>query len=454
MRASLGTGAPSSLHISFLLPPRAVPYSAMRFARIAVTILVVSLITWPLGAQSRASVLVEQAHARLSVSDLDSAEVLLRLALADATGRADSVAVFVGRGILAFSRGDESATSTAFHQALVLDSTTTVPGLARISRRLAGLFEEQHVALTNEVVYASAEVDEKPRRLSGPRVRYPPDLVRRHVGGRVVVGLTVDTLGHAVPGSIEIFAIPDSGLVEPVQAMLLASTFSPGRIRRRAVRTLAQLAIDLEPRSPPPAVTLIDAARAKLAQHQTDSAQLLLQEALDPTTQATEGERVYGLLVMGIARTAAGQDSLARATVDSALAGYRRLTEKGVELAPFLKRLADSVGSARRGRRPGALGNPTVLTAVDVAPVVVSQPAVRYPPEMQALRVGGTVTVEATLDATGHVVPGSVRVIQSPSPGLDGEASRVVAAAVYRPARRGGRPVTTVIRQTITFVPY
>lgn len=189
-----------------------------------------------LTAQTQAASLVEQAHARLSVSDLDSAEVLLRTALASATGRADSVAVFIARGILAFSRGDESATSTAFHQALVLDSTTTAPGLARISRRLEGLFEEQHVGLTNDVVYASAEVDEKPRRLGGPRVRFPPDLVRRQVSGRVVVGLTVDTLGHAVTGSIEIFAIPDSALVEPVRHMLVASTFSPGRIRKRAVR--------------------------------------------------------------------------------------------------------------------------------------------------------------------------------------------------------------------------
>jgi TonB family protein len=426
----------------------------MRFAPIAITVILVLLATGPLGAQSRASVLVEQAHARLSVSDLDSAEVLLRMALASAAGRADSVAVFIARGVLAFSRGDESATSTAFHQALVLDSTTTAPGLARISGRLEALFEEQHVGLTNNVVYASAEVDEKPRRLGGPRVRFPPDLVRRQVGGRVVVGLMVDTLGHADPASIEIFAIPDSALVEPVRHMLEASTFSPGRIRKRAVRTLVQLAIDLEPRSPPPVAALIDAARTKLALHQTDSALVLLQEALDPISQASEAERVYGLLVMGVARTAAGQDSLSRATLDTALAGYRRLTDKGVVLAPFLKRLADSVSLARHGRRPGALGNPTVLTNVDVAPVIISQPPVRYPPEMQALRVGGTVTIEATLDATGHVVPGSVKVIQTPNPGLDAEARRVVAATAYHPARRGGRPVTTVIRQTITFVPY
>jgi len=336
----------------------------------------------------------------------------------------------------------------------VLDSNTTAPGLVQISPRLVALFEEQRVALTNEVVYASADVDEKPRRLVGPQVRYPPDLFRRQVRGRVVVGLTVDTLGRAVPASIQIFAIPDSGLVQPVRHMLLASTFTPGRIRGRAVRTLAQLAIDLEPGQPPTATALVNAARAKLAQHQVDSAFALLGEALDPSTQATDGERVYGLLVLGIARTAAGQDSLARVALDTALAGYQRLTARGVELAPFLKRLADSVRLGRRGRTAGALSDPAAITAVDAAPALVIRPPIRYPPEMQALRVGGTVTIEATIDTTGRVVPGSVKVIHSPNPGLDAEARRVIAAAVYRPGRRGGRAVRTVIRQTITFAPY
>jgi TonB family protein len=73
---------------------------------------------------------------------------------------------------------------------------------------------------------------------------------------------------------------------------------------------------------------------------------------------------------------------------------------------------------------------------------------------MQALRVGGTVVVEARLDATGHVLAGTVRVVASPNPGLEREAMRVVTAAVYKPARRGGHAVAVTIRQPITFAPY
>src|SRR5207249_8997275 len=43
----------------------------------------------------------------------------------------------------------------------------------------------------------------------------------------------------------------------------------------------------------------------------------------------------------------------------------------------------------------------------DEQPALVSHPPIRYPPEMQSLRVDGTVLVEAALDVTGHVEPGS-----------------------------------------------
>jgi TonB family protein len=424
----------------------------MRFAPIAITVIVVLLATGPMGAQSRASLLVEQAHARLSVSDLDSAEALLRMALASATERSDSATTFAWTAILAFMRGDEVATRAGFHQALKLGVALNIQGLARASPRLAELYQEQVQGLG---VYVSADVEEKPRRLSGPRIAYPPDLVRRQVRGRAMVGFIVDTLGHADSSSIEILAVPDSGYVAPLRRMILASTFAPGRLHGHPVRTMTELAIDLAPGSPQNATALIGAARNELAQRQPDSALALLREALDPATQPSEGEHVYALLVQGIAWKALGRDTLARAAFDTALDGYKRLTDRGVELAPFLKRLADSVRLGRSGRVPDALGRPSVVgAAVDVAPTLVSRPIIRYPPEMQALRVGGTVTIEVTLDATGHVVPGTVKVIQSPNPGLDAEARRVVAAAVYHPARRGGRPVTTVIRQTITFVPY
>jgi TonB family protein len=73
---------------------------------------------------------------------------------------------------------------------------------------------------------------------------------------------------------------------------------------------------------------------------------------------------------------------------------------------------------------------------------------------MQALRVDGTVLVEAALDATGHVEPGSAKIVQSPNHAFDEEALRVVRGSVYRPASSKGRVVRAVIRQAIAFVNY
>ncbi|HET7251985.1 MAG TPA: energy transducer TonB [Gemmatimonadales bacterium] len=414
----------------------------------------VLLLPVPLASQSPTVDFIQQARTQMSANALDSAAALLRTAMASATQRSDSVNAYTWRGILAFMQGSDSATRMEFHHALQLDSSLQVPGLERASPRLARLFEQERLELRPGISFVSSDVDEKPRRLSGPPVVYPPDMLRRQVRGQALVGLTVDTLGHAEERSLVIVATPDSGMNNALRSMVLASTFSPGRIHGRKVRTLIELAIDLVPGTPPNATSLVTAARGRLAVHETANALAFLRQALDPMTRATEGERVYAQLVEGIAWKEAGRDTLSREAFDSALAGYQQLTARGVELAPFLKRLADSVRLARSGRTPGALGSPAVLEAVDTPPVPISHPAINYPPEMQALRVGGTVVVEARVDARGHVLAGTVRVVQSPNPGLEREAMRVVTAAVYKPARRGGQAVAVTIRQPITFAPY
>ena len=407
-----------------------------------------------LAAQGHTADLVERARARLALSDLDSTAVLLDAAMASATNRDDSVTTYAWRAILAFNQGSDSGARMAFHQALELDSALQIPDLWKSAPRLAQFLEAERLELRPGIVFPAQNVEDKPSRLSGPAVVYPPDLLRRQVRGRAVVGLIVDTLGRAEERSIEIYQTPDSGMNVPLRTMVLASTFSPGRLHGRRVRTMIALAIDLVPGTPPNATSLVTAARGRLAVHETDNALALLKEALDPRTSATEGERVYAQLVEGIAWKDAGRDTLSREAFDSALAGYQQLTARGVELAPFLRRLADSVRLARAGRSAGQLGTPAVLESVEAPPVALSHPPIAYPPEMQALRVGGTVVVEARVDVTGHVLAGTVRVVTSPNPGLEREAMRVVAAAVYKPARRGGQAVAVTIRQPITFAPY
>src|SRR5512143_4028275 len=214
----------------------------------------------PLAAQSRAVTLIAAARARLSANQLDSADALLRTALDSASLRVDSVNAFVWRAVLWFMRGDDSRSATAFHQALLLDTALDVRGLDRMSPRLTSLFEEERLAIGgNTPAYASANVDDKPRRLSGPPVRYTPDLLHRQIRGRALIALTVYTVRHAVPVSIDLLSTPFSWFVDRLRQMLLASTFSPGRVRGRAVHTIIELAIDLVPVAPPSTTALVTA---------------------------------------------------------------------------------------------------------------------------------------------------------------------------------------------------
>jgi TonB family protein len=240
--------------------------------------------------------------------------------------------------------------------------------------------------------------------------------------------------------------------------MIFAAQFAPARRKGHVVRSSVTLGFDLHPPAPESPTKLITAARDQLRARHADSALSLTRQALDAANQATPGERVYGDLVQGLALQARHQDSLAILAFDSGLAGYRELTARGVDLAPFLKRLADSIRVSRRAQTAATaaspFGKPSVAETVDEAPMLISSPPIRYAREMQALRIGGTTIVQATLDTTGQVIASTVKIVQSPNPVFDAESRRVVAGARYRPARVHGRPERVTIRQPITFAPY
>jgi len=236
---------------------------------------------------------------------------------------------------------------------------------------------------------------------------------------------------------------------------MLASQFSPGRLKGAAVRVMVQLAVGVHP--PRLAATdLVTQARSQLAAGRSDSALSLLDLALDTAlTHPTDGERAYALLVRGLVGRSS-RDSAARVDLRDGLALYQDLRARGIDLAPFLRRLADSVrASGPKPKRPRAdMPAPTAVSAVDEQPVLLSHPPIHYPPELAALKVDGTVVVEAALDLTGHVEPASPRLVQSPNHGFDAEALRVVRGSVYRPAQSNGQPARAVIRQAISFVSY
>jgi TonB family protein len=409
-----------------------------------------------LGAQGRADGLIATARAYITARKFDQADTALSGALESAAYLMDTVHVFVWRAILGHLRGSDSLAHANFHAALVLYPALRVNGLDQVAPGLDEIFESESRGLR---VYSASQVDQPATWQSGRSLTYPPGLRRRRVGGQALITAIVDTTGHVEGQSIRVLDVPDSGFVKPLRDMLLAATFTPGRVKGQVVRSTIDLTFTLTPPAPTSPTILVGAARDQLRTRHADSALALTDEALDSTSGATPGERVYALLAQGLALRAKQRDSLAGVSFDAGLAGYRDLTVRGVDLAPFLKRLADSIRISRRGAsQPAAKSSPfgtlAVVGAVDEQPALLSHPAIRYAPEMQALRVGGTVIVEATLDTTGRILPATVKIVQSPNPVFDAESKRVVLAALYRPARVNGRAARVTIRQPITFAAY
>ncbi|HLZ45931.1 MAG TPA: energy transducer TonB, partial [Gemmatimonadales bacterium] len=308
-------------------------------------------------------------------------------------------------------------------------------------------------------IYGDSEVDQRATWVSGPKFAYPPALVSRRIAGHAIVRAVIDTLGEVEGMGLQVIDSPDPAFEEPLKQMVFNAQFTPARRKGQLVSSTVTLGFDLHPPPPINPTQLINDARDQLRVRRADSALALTRQALDTTSQATPGERVYGLLVQGVAYHAKQRDSLASISLDAGLAAYHDLTARGVDLAPFLKRLADSIRISRRStgqpaRAASPFGSVATVETVDEQPVLVSHPPIRYAPEMQALRIGGTVVVEATLDTNGRVQPASVKIAQSPNPVFDAEAKRVVTAAVYRPARVRGRTTRVTIRQPITFAAY
>ena len=268
------------------------------------------------------------------------ADSVLTEALASAVYVMDSVTALVWLGVVQYQRGNRSLARLNFRRAFTLHVPSEVTGLETISPDLALLFDSEYRAVR---IFPAAEVDAPARWRIPPVFVYPAVLKPRRIAGHALVHMVVDTVGNVEERSIDILDTPDSVFIGPLRQTLLASRFEPARSRGRPVKTAVSYQFNLTPPPLQDPVRLVDLARAQLRQHRADSAMTLIAEALDSANRASPAIRVYAHFVQGMAWRAKGRDSIATATFSAALAGYHDLTAHGVELAPVLRSLADTV---------------------------------------------------------------------------------------------------------------
>lgn len=82
---------------------------------------------------------------------------------------------------------------------------------------------------------------------------------------------------------------------------------------------------------------------------------------------------------------------------------------------------------------------------------VVSQPAPRFPPAMQAAGIEGSVDAQWIVGTDGRVEAGSVKILSSTNKAFEEPAKETIMKSVFKPAKFKGNPVRQLVQQRITF---
>lgn len=110
---------------------------------------------------------------------------------------------------------------------------------------------------------------------------------------------------------------------------------------------------------------------------------------------------------------------------------------------------AGAEGGIANGATP-AEGQLYTAAGVEDAPALLSTPPA-YPELLRRAGIQGRVLLQAIVDTTGRLEPGSLKILKSPSPGFDVATKRWALEARFRPARIQGRPVRVLVNLPFDF---
>jgi TonB family protein len=95
-------------------------------------------------------------------------------------------------------------------------------------------------------VFDTTQVDRKPEIISGPEIRYPRELVRQHISGRVILALVVSANGQPELRSIRVLKSDDYQFTSAAESYLRGAQFLPGCRQGSAVRVRVAVPIDFK----------------------------------------------------------------------------------------------------------------------------------------------------------------------------------------------------------------
>lgn len=88
---------------------------------------------------------------------------------------------------------------------------------------------------------------------------------------------------------------------------------------------------------------------------------------------------------------------------------------------------------------------------VDEKPLLLSAPPPPYPTQLSEAGIQGRVVLQAVVDTTGHLEPGSLKILQTPNPGFNSPVKQWALKALFRPAMRQGRAVRVYVNLPLDY---
>jgi protein TonB len=88
---------------------------------------------------------------------------------------------------------------------------------------------------------------------------------------------------------------------------------------------------------------------------------------------------------------------------------------------------------------------------VQEAPILLAAPPPPYPDLLRQAGIEGRVLLQAIVDTTGRIEPGSMKILKSPSDAFDEPVKQWALKALFRPARFEGRAVRVLVRLPLDY---
>lgn len=120
----------------------------------------------------------------------------------------------------------------------------------------------------------------------------------------------------------------------------------------------------------------------------------------------------------------------------------RDFTGKGVE---------GGIAAGVVGGTGPVIGETFLEAQVDDPPQLISSGPQLFPPAMRAAGIPGKVTMQFVVDVTGHVEPGSLKVLSASHQAFVEPTKQMLLKSLFKPGKVHGEPVRVLVQQVINF---